>query len=502
MSIKELAMFVRAHAILLGSLFLFACASQPSSPPMMNLAAAYQNARLDADGLNGASLGAEWWRSFDDPVLDRLVDDALLGNLDVEAAAARLEQAVGASGVASSNRLPSAAFGASASTQRQSLEDPLASIGSALPGYDRTSSLYGLNAAASWELDLFGRLGALDRAAGAEVTAAAADVDGALLSVAAEIATAYITARELQARVEIAQQRIQTSQEIRDLVALRFAEGSASRFEVDQADADLAVSRAILPLAEAALDATLNRIDLLSGRPPGHAMALIGLGDIPEALTISVVDGPAALLVRRPDIVAAERRLAAADARVAAAVTAYYPRLTIQGLVGFLSSGLAGLLNDDTLQAAGSAGLSGRLFDFGAARGGVEVARGRTREAAAGYRAAVLRAASEAEDAFSQLARGNLNAVELGESNASLIRARTTARTAYDLGGLSLKDALDVQRRQLDTEDAATTARAEAARASVTLFRVLGGGWTSDRLRAGADACAGGSEAGNVQCSA
>lgn len=495
-------MFVRAPVILLGSLSLFACASQPSPPPAMALPSAYANASLDAKGLGSAELQAGWWRAFNDPALNRLVDEALGSNLGVEAAAARLEQAAGAARVAGSNRLPSASVGASAPTQRQSLEDPMAQVASAFPGYDRTNSLYGLNAAASWEIDLFGRLAAADRAARADVTAAAADVGGARLSVAAEIASAYVSARELQARIEIARRRIETSQEIRDLVALRLAEGSSSRFEVDQADADLAASRAALPPAEAALDAALNRIDLLSGRFPGHAAGIIGTGEIPAALTVADADGPASLLVRRPDIVAAERRLAAADARVAEAVTAYYPRLTIQGLVGFLSSGLSGLISDDTFQAAGSAGLSGRLFDFGAARGGVEVARARTREAAAGYRMTVLTAASEAEDAFSRLARQNRNAVELQESNAALFRASTTARTAYDLGGLSLKDALDVQRRQLDIQDAATTARAEATRASITLFRVLGGGWTSDQLQAALPACEARQVPGDARCAA
>jgi outer membrane protein TolC len=249
---------------------------------------------------------------------------------------------------------------------------------------------------------------------------------------------------------------------------------------MDQAEADLAASKAILPMVEAALDETFNRIDLLSGRAPGHAAGLIGKGAIPSALAISVDDGPAALLVRRPDVVAAERWLAAADARVAEAITAYYPRLTIQGLVGLLSPGLSGLFGDDALQSAGSAGLSGRLFDFGAARGGVETARGRTREAVAGYRATVLRAAAEAEDGFSRLARGNRRAAELDRSQAALSRANDTARTAYELGGLSLKDALDVERRLPDVEESAVVARADASRASVALFRALGGGWVAD----------------------
>lgn len=475
-------MSVRIPLIVLATLSLSACACQPSPTPLVALAPTFAAAALPTSGLTPVRLEQNWWRAFNDPVLDRIVEEALSGNLDIEAAAARLQQAAGASRVATSNHLPSGTLGASGATQRQSLEDPLAKISSAFPGYDRTNDQYGLNAAASWELDVFGRLAAARRAAGADQTAAAADIAGARLSVAAEIANAYITARELQARTRIVEARVRTTDSVLELVTLRYDEGAASRVEMDQARADASASKAMLPLVEAARDETYNRIDLLSGRAPGHAAAILGEGAIPQALAVSFDDGPAALLVRRPDIVAAEQRLAAADARVTEAVTAYYPRLTIQGLVGFLSSGLSGLISEDSLQAAGSAGLSGRLFDFGAARGGVEAARGRTREAAAGYRATVLRAATEAEDSFSRLSRSQRHAVELTQSEAALSRATTTARTAYDLGGLSLKDALDVQRRLLEVEDAAVTARADASRASVGLSRVLGGGWSASEV--------------------
>lgn len=477
-------------AILLATISLPACASQSSPTPLVELPKTFAAATVEAGGLQPARLEPDWWRAFGDPVLDRVVEGALLGNLDIAAAAARLQQAAGTSRVATSNRLPSAGFSASGSAQQQSLENPLARIASASPDYDRNGDLYGLGAAAYWELDLFGRLSAARRAAVSDQRAAAIDVEGARLSVAAEIASAYITARELQTRVSIAQARAHTSDEVLELVALRHEEGAASRFELDQARADASASRALLPLIEAGRDEAFNRIDLLSGRAPGHAATVLGEGVIPPALAVTSDEGPPALLIRRPDIVAAENRLAAADARITQAVTAYYPRLTIQGLVGFLSSGLSGLLSEDTLQAAGSAGLSGRLFDFGAARGGVEVAQGRTREAAAAYRWTVLRAASEAEDGFSRLARSNRHALELAESQASLARASATARAAYDLGGLSLKDALDAQRRLLEVEDAAATARADASRATVRLFRVLGGGWSAAApVQASTDAC-------------
>jgi NodT family efflux transporter outer membrane factor (OMF) lipoprotein len=471
-------MFARVPLIVLGSLALCACASQKtSSAASVDLPASFRNLTLDRGSIATAPLREQWWRSFQDPVLDRLIDEALLGSLDIEAASARLQQAAASSRIATSAMLPSGTIGATASSQRQSLGDPVARIASNFPGYDRTSELYGLTAAMSWELDLFGRLSAARRGAKADQAAAAADVAGARLTVSAEIADAYIGVRELQARLKITRERIRTVDGLRGLVALRFQEGSASRLELDNAEADLAAAEARAPALEAALDQMLDRIDVLSGRSPGHAAAEVGEGALPAALAVDVQDGPAVLLTRRPDIVVAERRLAAADARVAEAITGYYPRVSIGGLIGLLSPTLSNLVGEDTLQSAGTAGLSGRLFDFGATRGRVEAARGRTREAAAGYRGAVLRAVAEAEDGFSRVARGNRQAADLRRSEAALSRASIAARAAYEIGGLSLLDALDAERRLLDVQESAATTQADASRASVALFKALGGAW-------------------------
>ncbi|MBT9470218.1 MAG: TolC family protein [Pseudomonadota bacterium] len=475
---------LRMPLVLLGSLSLFGCASHPPlGSTSAAVASSYRNLSLPTGPTSTAIVRTQWWKSFNDPVLDRLIDEALLGSLDIEAASARLQQAAAASRVATSSALPSGTISGSATTQRQSLGDPAARIASASPTYDRTSELFGLSAAMSWELDLFGRLSAVKRAAGADQVAAAADLAGARLTVAAEIANAYIAARELQTRLQIARERIDTVENLRALVALRFQEGAAARLELDNVEADLAAAQARAPALEAALDQTLDRIDLLSGRAPGKAAAEVGVGALPAALTIDVRDGPAELLARRPDIVAAERRVAAGDARVAEAIAGYYPRVSIAGLVGLLSPVLSDLLDDDSLQSAGTVGLSGRLFDFGATRGQVEAARGRTREAVAGYRRTVFQAVAEVEDGLSRLSRGARQAEDLGRSEAALSRASRVARAGYDIGGFDLRDALEAERRLLDVQDAAIVARADTARASVAVFRALGGGWTADSLQ-------------------
>jgi NodT family efflux transporter outer membrane factor (OMF) lipoprotein len=476
---RSQAMAARLPLVLASSLSLVSCASQtPYARPLTKLPPAYRNTAVVEATPPAAELTTDrWWTAFGDPLLDRLVQEALAGSLDVEAASARLQQAAAASRVARSALLPSGVIGGSAGVQRQSLDEPIARIASAFPGYGRTSELYGLNAAVSWEIDLFGRLSAARLAARADEASAEAGVAGARLTVAAEVATAYIGARELQRRLEIARERTRTLAELDDLVRLRVREGAAAQLEAEQVQADLAATRARIPALEAALEATFNRIDVLAGRAPGHAEAELGEGRLPLAASVAVADGPAGLLRRRPDIMAAERRVAAADARTAQALADYYPRVNIGALVGLLSTGGAGLLTSDALQAAGSAGFSGRLFDFGAARGGVEAARGRTREAVAGYRATVLRAVAEVEDGLSTLGRRGRQAQELQASEAALTRARDLSRLAYQGGAVSLIEALDAERRLLEVQDTATTARADAARATVALSRALGGGW-------------------------
>lgn len=482
-------MVSRLPVVLAGSLSLVACASQtPYTRPPTELPPAYRNIKLAPAQRAVERTDERWWTTFEDPVLDRLVEEALAGSLDVEAASARLQQAAAASRVATSALLPSATIGGSAAAQRQSLNEPIARIASGFPGYERTSEIYGLNAAASWEIDVFGRLSAARLAADADEAGAAAGVAGARLTVAAEVATAYIGAREQQRRIEIARERTRTLGELDRLVRLRVEEGAAAQLEAEQVQADLAAARARIPALEAALETTFNRIDVLAGRAPGRAEAELGEGPLPSATSMTVADGPAGLLRRRPDIMAAERRVAAADARTAQALADYYPRVSVGGLVGLLSTGASGLFTGGALQAAGNAGFSGRLFDFGAVRGGVENARGRTREAVADYRVTVLRAVAEVEDGLSALGRRSRQAQELQASEAALARARDLSRLAYQGGAVSLIEALDAERRLLEVQDAATIAQADAARATVALSRAFGGGWDGSEALAGHEA--------------
>jgi outer membrane protein TolC len=186
---------------------------------------------------------------------------------------------------------------------------------------------------------------------------------------------------------------------------------------------------------------------------------------------------PAALLQRRPDIVIAERHLAAANARIGAAVAEYYPHLTFNGLLGFDSVDTSSLFSSAGLQSEALVGLRWRLFEFGRVDAEVAIARGREAEALAAYRATVLHATEDVEVALSQFVESRSEAEVLARQIAALARAREEAETAYEGGVLPLLEVLEADRDLLTARDRLVTTNANEARAAVASFRALGGGW-------------------------
>ncbi|MBU2607312.1 MAG: TolC family protein [Alphaproteobacteria bacterium] len=421
-----------------------------------------------------------WWREFDDPELTRIVERALDQNLDLAAALARVEQARAAARGAGARLLPRIDATAQASRQRQSLESPTGSIARNFPGYERDQSLYDAGAAASWEIDLFGGLRRTAEAASAEAEAAEAARLGTRITVAADSADVYLRIRGAQRRMALAVEQVSTNARLLDLVQRRFEKGLASDREVAQAEALLAGARASLPPLQIELEAQLNRLDVLMGAQPGtYAARLRANGVIPSAPAIASAE-PVDVLRRRPDIIAAERRLAAANARIGAAIADYYPKVSLSALLGFQSSTPADLFRDSTFQPQGLLGMRWRLFDFGRVDAEVAAARGAEAEALAVYRQSVLRAAEDVENAFTALVQLEALESELEQEVAALQRARNLSQTAYEGGIIPLTDVLDTNRQKLAAEDALARARADAARSAVSAFRALGGGWPSD----------------------
>lgn len=421
----------------------------------------------------------EWWGGFGDPLLTRYVTAALAQNLDLAQASARVAQARAGVGAATAALLPSGNVSAQAARAYQSVETPLGRVVNAQLGFDRYGSSYEANLGAAWELDLFGGLRRGREAALADYQASEAGAAATRLAVAAQTADIYITIRGLQARLDVARGQVKTQQELLAKLNLLYGKGLAAELQVKQVEGALAQVRASVPVLETGLDTAMNALDVMLGSAPGtHRGELAAAAAIPVAPGIAATGTPGDLLRRRPDLIAAERRLAASNARIGVAIAEYYPKLSFSGLIGSATSVSGGnLFTSGASQASGVLGLRWRLFDFGRINAQIDLAKGQEAESLAAYRLAVLRATEEVENAFSALVKREEQAGVLGQGVDSLTRARGASFAAYQKGVVSLIEVLQADESLLRAADTRVQAQTESARAAVAAFKALGGGW-------------------------
>jgi NodT family efflux transporter outer membrane factor (OMF) lipoprotein len=459
---------------------LSGCAVGPKyHPPTVNLQPFHNASSIEArtTSLQAPPLD-QWWTGFRDPELTRIVKRALDENLDLAAALARVQQARAAAQGAGARRMPSGNLYASTTTLYQSTESTTGRLASHLPGYSRAQNYYDLGFTASWETDLFGGLKRGAQAATAEAQAAEASQMGTRITVAAEAADAYMQIRGAQARLIFAREQIATDEHLVELVQQRRDAGIASDRELAQAQALLSQAKATIPLLTVSLEAQLNRLDVLMGAQPGtYAAELSPVADIPEVPNISAYGTPTDLLRRRPDIIAAERMVAASNARIGQALSEYYPKLSLSGIVGSQAIAPAHLFEQQGFQPISVVGLRWRLFDFGAVAAEVKQARGANAEALLQYRSTALHAAEDVEDAFSLLVESENRRNEIVREIAELQRVRDLSEQSYSAGVIALTDVLDADRQLLAAKDDLAVARESAARAAVGSYRALGGGW-------------------------
>ncbi|MCQ8242235.1 efflux transporter outer membrane subunit [Rhizosaccharibacter radicis] len=418
-----------------------------------------------------------WWTGFDDPTLVRLVRRALAQNLDLAAALARVQQARAGAGGAAAQLLPTVDATADATALRQSLTTPLGAATRFL-GLHRDQRLLDLGISASWEIDVAGGLRRNEEAADAIAQAADADADGARVTVAADVADAYFQIRRDQARVATIQEQVATDAHLRDLVQQLRDRGVGDERQAAQAEAVLQQANAALPPLRIEIEEQLNRLDVLLGEQPGtEAAALSAPSPLPAIPAIPVTNEPTDFLRRRPDVIAAERRLAASSARIGVALSDYYPKLSLSGLVGFDSLNVNHLLTAASFQPQATGAIRWRIFDFGKVDAEVRTARGAEAEALARYRETVLRAAEDVEDSLRAVVELDIRTARLEAEVASLQRARDLSQQAFAAGAIPLTDVLDADRQLLDARDILAETRGDAVRAAVRSFRALGGGW-------------------------
>lgn len=473
--------FKRPLALLIASSLLTACAVGPDyARPAIPMPERYLGASATEHrpAANPADLAA-WWTGFSDPQLSRYVTLALEQNLDLAQASARVAQARAGLGAANAALLPAGNISGQAARSYQSLETPLGQVLSPQPGFDRYGNVYEVGIGTSWELDVFGGLHRGREAALAEYQASQAGTAATRLAVAAQTADIYISIRGLQTRLDIARQQVQKQQALLELIQRLHGKGLAAELQVNQAKGALAQRQATVPMLETGLDEAMNALDVMLGTSPGTHRAELATADaIPVAPRVTVTESPGELLRRRPDLIVAERRLAAANARIGVAMAEYYPKLSLSGLIGSTTAVSAGnLFTSGASQASGLLGLRWRLFDFGRINAQIKQAKGQEAEMLAAYRLAALHATEEVENALSALVKHEEQAAALVQGVNALGRARAASFAAYQKGLVSFVEVLQADESLLASTDAQTQAQTEAARAAVAAFKSLGGGW-------------------------
>lgn len=457
------------HARLVGVVLLAlatqACAVGPNYRPQA-AAALHVPDRYQApaaESIDAAGL-AHWWTAFNDPTLTSLVERTLAGNTDLAAAQARLRAARASLKASRGALLPSLSAGGSASRQ-EVVEGP---------GGGNSGFQAGLDAA--YEVDLFGGIRRSVEAARANAQSSAASLADVQRSLVAEVALNYIDARSTQARLAVARQNIAIQDETLQIVRWRVEAGLVSNLDLQQAIAQRAQTAATIPTLEQSYAASVNRIATLIGQAPGAVTAEmaaqqpIPLG--PDAVEAGL---PADLLNRRPDLIAAERSLAAEVARIGVAEADLYPALRLSGSLSSNSTSFSALGDNIIGNLLGS--ITAPIFQGGQIRARIEQQRATADVALANYRGAVLTALEDVENALVSIDRTKARESELVTAEAAARESVSLAEAQYQSGLIDFQALLSTQQSLLSAQDSRTTARAARASASIQLFKALGGGW-------------------------
>lgn len=455
------------------SLMAAACAVGPNYATPATPPAVFQNAA--ADTFTAVTPEADWWKAFGDPVLDQLVIKALGDNLDIRIAVARVDEARALFRDARLDQLPrvTASGGYQKSDQQQpGFSGERVEVDSYRGGFD-----------AGWEIDLFGRVRRGVEAARAESGAAKADLRDAQVTIAAEVARNYLELRGAQARLAVAQRNLGTQRETVRLTRVRFDAGAGSPIDVASAQARLNATEAVIPALITAEKIYNHRLAVLTGQRPGALDALLAPREteIRPLITALPIGDASELLRRRPDVQAAERRLAAQTAKVGVATADLFPRVRVTGFVGFLSGSASGFGNSDSQAWSVAPSVSWPALDLGGAHARLKAAEARGDASLAAYDQTVLRALEDLENALVSYRQQQAQLRSLADQSAASRRAAELARIQYKEGGIDFLVLLDAERTLLAAEDALSVAETGVNTDVVAIYKALGGGWTEGK---------------------
>ncbi|MDD5411692.1 MAG: efflux transporter outer membrane subunit [Methylobacter sp.] len=425
----------------------------------------------------GASLGLKpvtpeklktWWKNFGDSRLDRLMEQALTGNLDLKIALTRIDQARADRRSIRAELFPQ--IDITAGGQRHQNLSPIYARGVRF-------NLFELGFDALWEVDLFGRLQRRLEAASADLEAAEEEHAQALVTLTAELARSYVEYRNLQNQLRITRTNLQTQQHTLALTERLFNEGVGTRHDVVRARAQAENTEAQIPTLEAGVIAVLRQLEVLIGRQPGTLAAYLAeQGAVPTAPGRELLASPAATIRYRPDLLIAERQLAAATAIHGAAIAELFPKISLSAFLGLRNTDIESLFKSAAFSYSTAANLMQPLLNFGRIQAGIDLAEANQKEAYLAYEKAVLEALRETETALTRYLKEEVRRQILGRSVEDQRESVRLSQLRYGEGIISFLDVLDAQRVLYVAEIELARSEAEASTNLIAFYKALGGG--------------------------
>ena len=433
---------------------------------------------------------ADWWEAFDDPVLDKIVNEAYNQNLTLQVAGLRILEARAQLGLALGSAWPQqqqATLGATYSSPSDN------TAGSA---FLQDTWNYNTGVQIGWEIDFWGKFRRGIESADAALLASIADYDTILVTLTADAANLYVVIRTFQERLAIARENVKIQERSLKIADVRFRNGATTELDVQQAKTLLFSTQATIPSLEAGLRQTQNALSTLLGKPPGYVRQIVTTeGKIPSPPTAIAVGIPADLLRRRPDVRGAELQAAAQSALIGVAKADFYPSVALLGSIGLSAtqssnttasgkSGIGEWFTGDSLTFTGGPAVTWNIFNYGQISNNVRTQDARLQQLLVNYQNVVLRAAQEVEDSSVGFIRAQEQARYLNESVTAALRSVDLAVIQYRDGAVDYTRVLNTQQSLILQQDQATVVRGDIARNLTDLYRALGGGW---QLRAGRD---------------
>ena len=450
---------------------LAGCAVGPDyHRPSIPVDAQYLN--IGQPGLAEGEALERYWTTFNDPLLDSLVDDAVGHNKDLATAAANLRAARAARRLAGFDQFPTVTFSGSYTHNLYAQQQ--------LPGvdqHDREFDTADAGFQGLWELDLFGRVRRNVEAARADVGASVATLQDARVSVIAEVTRDYFVLRGLQDQLTLTQRNAESQLNTLKLTRVRLEAGRGNELDTARAEAQWRTTLASIPTLEASIATTTYRISVLTGRQPGALNEKLTPQPAPDLPLLSSIGTPEVLLRRRPDVRIAERRLAGATARVGVAVGDLFPKVTLTGDFGYLAPTFGDLGQGEARFFSVGPGITWAAFDLGRVRARISTARAETDAALSTYEGAVLNALQDTEGALVSYGRSRSHRESLGAAAAASDKASDLARKRFEGGLVDFLEVLDAERTALTAELVFSQSRTDEATSLIAVYKALGAGW-------------------------